>query len=104
MLIDAKLFDILIFFLAINFVAFFIMFVDKNKSQRQGSERISEGVLFFLATLFGSLGIYVGMLAFHHKTKKWYFLVGIPLLIIQNLAFIYLIYLFLYKGIIFQVI
>lgn len=101
MLIDNKLFYILIFFLAINFIAFLIMLVDKNKSQKQGSERISEGVLFFLATLFGSLGVYVGMFVFHHKTKKWYFLIGIPLLIIQNLALIYLIYLFLYKGIIF---
>jgi len=98
MLIDNKLFYILIFFLAMNLIAFLIMLVDKNKSQRQESERVSEGVLFFLATLFGSLGVYAGMFVFHHKTRKWYFLVGIPLLIIQNLASIYLVYLFLYKG------
>jgi uncharacterized membrane protein YsdA (DUF1294 family) len=101
MLIDNKLFYILIFFLAINLIAFLIMFVDKYKSSKQESERISEGMLFFLATLFGSLGVYAGMFVFHHKTRKWYFLIGIPLLIIQNLALIYLVYLFLYKGTIF---
>jgi len=79
------------FFSAINLLAFIIMLLDKVKSTRPGSERISEGMLFFLATAFGSIGVYAGMFAFRHKTKKWYFLVGIPLLIIQNIAVVYLV-------------
>ena len=71
------------------------MLIDKNKSIKKGTERISEGMMFFMATIFGSIGIYVGMFAFRHKTKKWYFLIGIPLLIIQNIAFLYVLYLFL---------
>jgi len=77
--------------LAINVFAFLLMMIDKIKSTRTGAERISEGQLFFLAAFFGAIGVYLGMFAFRHKTKKWYFLVGVPLLIIQNLAFAYLV-------------
>jgi uncharacterized membrane protein YsdA (DUF1294 family) len=71
------------------------MLADKIRSAKPGAERISEGMLFFLAAAFGSLGVYAGMFAFRHKTRKWYFLTGIPLLMIQNAAVIYLLYLFL---------
>ena len=86
---------IIIFFLAVNLLAFFIMLLDKTKAQIKDAERISEGMLFFMATAFGSLGVYAGMFAFHHKTRKWYFRIGIPMLIIENCAFLFLVYLFL---------
>ncbi len=77
---------------AINIFAFFVMANDKRKSLRGGgADRTPEGLIFFLATAFGSIGVYTGMLAFRHKTKKWYFQLGIPLLILQNLATVYLI-------------
>lgn len=85
-------------FLVINFIAFLIMWVDKNKSTRPGVERISEGKLFFLASALGSIGVYTGMFVFLHKTRKWYFLIGVPFLILQNIALTYLIYLFLYNN------
>ena len=84
-------------FLVINLVAFFIMLSDKIKSTKAGVQRISEGKLFFMATIFGSLGVYAGMFVFLHKTHKWYFLIGVPLLIIENSAALYLLYLFLSK-------
>lgn len=71
------------------------MLLDKIKSTTPGAERISEGLLFFMATAFGSFGVYAGMFAIRHKTKKWYFLIGIPLLMVENLATAYLIYFFL---------
>ncbi|MFA6194493.1 MAG: DUF1294 domain-containing protein [Patescibacteria group bacterium] len=86
---------ILVPLLAINLLAFLIMLADKVSSTGQDAKRISEGKMFFLATAFGSLGVYLGMFAFRHKTQKWYFLIGIPLLMIQNAALAYLIYLFL---------
>lgn len=86
---------ILILFGLINLVAFLIMLNDKVKSANPESVRISEGLMFFLATVFGSIGVYLGMFAFRHKTQKWYFLIGMPLLIIENLATIYLVYLYL---------
>jgi uncharacterized membrane protein YsdA (DUF1294 family) len=81
----------------INIVAFLIMLWDKIRSRKSNTRRISEGTLFFMATLFGSIGVFVGMFAFRHKTSKWYFLIGIPLLMAQNAAFLYQIYLFYLK-------
>jgi uncharacterized membrane protein YsdA (DUF1294 family) len=76
---------------AINLIAFFIMASDKRKSVvGNNTQRTPEGVLFFLAAIFGSIGIYAGMQVFRHKTKKWYFQVGIPVLILQNAAVVYL--------------
>jgi len=68
------------------------MWSDKRRALRgNGQKRAPEGLIFFLAACFGSLGIYAGMLVFRHKTKKWYFQIGIPLLILQNLASFYLV-------------
>lgn len=74
----------------VNVVAFFIIAYDKRQARRGNStERISEGLLFFMATAFGSVGVYAGMLVFRHKTQKWYFQIGIPLLIVENIATLY---------------
>ncbi|MES2966538.1 MAG: DUF1294 domain-containing protein [Patescibacteria group bacterium] len=80
--------QILIAILAvINIFAFFVMANDKQKSIAGGNiERTPEGVLFFLAAAGGSLGIYTAMILLRHKTRKWYFQVGIPLIIMQNVA------------------
>jgi uncharacterized membrane protein YsdA (DUF1294 family) len=88
---------IIIILAAINLFAFLIMAADKAKSTHSGAPRISEGMLFFLAAVFGALGVYAGMFVFRHKTRKWYFLIGIPLLIFQNIATAYFInYFFLF--------
>lgn len=86
---------IILLFALLNLSAFLVMLADKIKSTEPGAERISEGMMFFLAAAFGSLGVYLGMFAFRHKTRKWYFLLGIPLLMIENAATAYLVYLFL---------
>ncbi len=80
-------------FTLINLLAFFVMANDKRKSAAVGNpDRTPEGILFFLATAFGSIGIYLAMIIFRHKTRKWYFQIGIPLLILQNTATVYLIW------------
>lgn len=84
---------IVAFFILMNLLAIFIVFLDKERSKKEGMERVSEGLLFFLATFFGSLGVFFGMFAFRHKTRKWYFLIGIPLLLLQNLSTLYVLYL-----------
>ncbi len=80
-------------FFMINLTAYLIMLLDKNRARVSSHERISEGVLFFMASALGSFGVFAGMFSFHHKTQKWYFIIGIPLLMIQNSALIYLLYL-----------
>lgn len=81
------------FFVFMNLLAVLVMYIDKRKSRKEGVERVSEGLLFFLATVFGSVGVFFGMFTFRHKTRKWYFLLGIPLLFLQNMALLYVIYL-----------
>ena len=82
-------------FALVNLVAFFTMWVDKRRAKKNNKERISEGMLFFLATMFGSIGVYLGMFTFRHKTHKWYFIVGIPMLIVENSAMLYVLYLYI---------
>lgn len=82
-----------IFFLVTNILAFSVMLWDKIQSRHKNNDRVSEGVLFFLATIFGSVGVLAGMFVCRHKTRKWYFMVGIPLLIVQNCSFLHVIYL-----------
>ena len=95
---DKQLLSVGIFFLLVNATAFFVMLWDKARSRKKDAERISEGVLFFMATVFGSIGVLAGMFTFRHKTRKWYFVLGIPLLIAQNAAFLYVVYLYLNNG------
>ncbi len=92
---DPTLQAISAFFVFMNLLAVLIMYIDKRKSRKEGSERVSEGLLFFLATVFGSAGVFFGMFTFRHKTRKWYFLLGIPLLFLENMALLYVIYLLL---------
>jgi len=85
---------IIIFFVLVNLFSLIVMLVDKHRS-RFSRLRISEATLFFLASFFGGIGVYLGMILFRHKTKKWHFYIGMPLIIAQNLAFLFLFYSFL---------
>jgi uncharacterized membrane protein YsdA (DUF1294 family) len=76
--------------IVINIVSFLIMGYDKAISANRNARRIPEKTLFTLALLFGAGGIYLGMLTFRHKTRKWYFQLGIPLLIAVNLVTLYI--------------
>ncbi len=77
-------------FASSNLVALIVMGRDKQKAVRGNhTERTPEGLIFFLAAAFGAVGVYIGMHLFRHKTKTWYFQLGIPLLIIQNVATVY---------------
>ncbi|MFA6183518.1 MAG: DUF1294 domain-containing protein [Parcubacteria group bacterium] len=89
---DINFLILVVVYLAINVASFLIMMVDKIKSRKNNVDRISEGALFFMATAFGSIGVYLGMFMFHHKTRKWNFIIGIPLLMLQNIVFLSVVY------------
>jgi uncharacterized membrane protein YsdA (DUF1294 family) len=82
----------LVFF---NVIAFLVMGYDKRRSMADGRlSRTPEGIIFFIATAFGGLGVYLGMLLFRHKTRHWYFQLGIPLLMVQNAATAFMVWQF----------
>lgn len=72
----------------INLYAIFIMYSDKKKAKK-GYWRIPEGKLFIVALLFGSPGILAGMKLFHHKTRHWKFVYGIPFILILQIFLLY---------------
>ena len=76
---------LLVWLAVINLVTFAIYGVDKAKAKR-GAWRVPEKTLFLLPLLGGSLGALLGMRVFHHKTKHWYFVRGIPLILLAQIA------------------
>lgn len=61
----------------INLAGFASMGMDKARARRR-AWRIPEKTLFLLALLGGSLGSVLGMQLFRHKTRHWYFALGMP--------------------------
>lgn len=77
---------ILAYFIVMNLLGIVLMAMDKQKAIRH-QWRVSEKTLFLVALLGGSIGAWAGMYLFRHKTKKWYFRIGIPvILLVQILA------------------
>lgn len=76
---------IIIYAAIINGIGFFLMGWDKAKAKAK-AWRIAEKTLFATAFAGGSLGIWIGMEFFRHKTKHWYFKYGIPVLCLVQMA------------------
>lgn len=66
-----------IYLICINVAGTALMALDKWKAVRH-AWRIPEKMLFAVALFGGSLGAWAGMYLFHHKTRHWYFVVGMP--------------------------
>ena len=73
------------FLYVLNLLTFAIMGADKHAA-KANLRRVPEKMLFLLALLGGALGGTVGMFYFHHKTKHWYFVVGMPLILLIQAA------------------
>lgn len=74
-----------LYLIFVNLVGFTMMGIDKAKAKRR-AWRIAEKTLFFCALLGGSIGSWVGMYVFRHKTKHWYFVIGMPLILLAQLV------------------
>ncbi|AXI09651.1 DUF1294 domain-containing protein [Oceanobacillus sp. 143] len=77
--------QLLAYILLVNVIEFFLMRVDKQKAIK-GQYRIPERTFWLLALLGGAIGGYAGMKVFRHKTKHRSFTIGMPILIIINIA------------------
>ncbi len=81
--------EILIILLVLNVVTFFIYGIDKLKAKK-GKWRISEATLLILAAIGGSVGAWLGMKVWHHKTLHKKFRYGVPaILLLQIVAVVY---------------
>ncbi len=77
---------ILIYLEAVNLLALVMFGLDKHRA-RVHRERIPEAVLMGLAAVGGSVGALAGMYLFRHKTRKRSFTIGIPVILVLEIAF-----------------
>lgn len=75
----------IVYLLIVNILGFTMMGIDKQKAIKK-RWRIRESTLFLIALVGGSFGSILGMRVFHHKTKHWYFVCGMPLILIFQIA------------------
>ncbi|MCZ8523434.1 MULTISPECIES: DUF1294 domain-containing protein [Paenibacillus] len=82
---------VLLAYLAVmNAAGFAVMGSDKSRARKGGRRRVPEKRLFLLAGAGGSLGVWIAMRFFRHKTQHQSFVIGVPaILIVQVLAGLY---------------
>lgn len=74
-----------------NLISFTIFYIDKRKSIK-GKNRISENSLLLSALLLGSIGAFLSMQIFRHKTKKLKFRILVPLFFVLRVLILYYLY------------
>lgn len=77
--------------LLMNIISFCMMAYDK-KCAEKGKRRVPEKTLFLFCGLFGGLGGVLGMTVMRHKTKHWYFALFFPLMLLAQIALLYLLW------------
>lgn len=77
---------IIIYYLfIINIIAFIIVYIDKQKAIKK-QWRIKESTIILISIIGGSIGTYLSMYSFRHKTKHLKFTLGIPIIILIQLS------------------
>ncbi|SDN96347.1 Uncharacterized membrane protein YsdA, DUF1294 family [Prevotella communis] len=80
---------LLYYFVCVNVLTFFVYGIDKWQA-RQGKWRISESTLLLLAVIGGSIGAWLGMRVWRHKTMHKKFKYGIPAILMIHIIIGYL--------------
>jgi uncharacterized membrane protein YsdA (DUF1294 family) len=73
------------YLILINLTGFIFMGIDKSRAIKR-LWRIPESTLFLIAIIGGSVGSIIGMRVFHHKTRHWYFVYGMPAILLVQIA------------------
>ena len=87
------------YILGINAVTFIVYGIDKYKAKK-AKWRIHEATLLLLAVLGGSIGAWMGMKVWHHKTMHKKFKYGIPAILLIQIALITYLHVNLWKQIV----
>ena len=85
MIIQTKIFAGYV--LVMSIIGFLSMYIDKRKAIKH-QWRIPEKTLFIIAILGGSIGSNLGMTICRHKTKHWYFVIGMPVILILQIIIV----------------
>ncbi len=78
------------YYLALVNAAALVLCVADKRAAIQKRRRISERTLFALALIGGATGLFIGMLAVRHKTRKMRFMVLIPVMIVLQAVGLFL--------------
>ncbi len=70
-----------------NLINLLLMMADKSQARKNGF-RVPEAVFFIMSLIGGSIGCLAGMYLFRHKTRKPKFFIGIPLILIIQVALV----------------
>ena len=73
------------YIIIVNILAFCLYGIDKSAAIKQ-KQRIPNRVLLLMAVIGGSLGALAGMYIFRHKTKKWYYTITVPVLLMIQIV------------------
>lgn len=83
------LYEILwVYLLGIFLVSVVVTIADKHKAKK-GAWRVPEATLLWLAALGGSVAMYLTMHLIRHKTKHLKFMLGIPVIILLQVALVW---------------
>ena len=78
---------LLYYIVGVNILAFLVYGIDKWRAKK-GKWRISEATLLLLAVIGGSIGAWLGMKVWHHKTMHKKFKYGVPAILIIQIILI----------------
>ena len=87
---------LLIYLLAISIISIIVCCYDKFAAKHNPKHRTREATLLWLSVLGGSVAMYGTMQLIRHKTKHAKFMIGIPVIIVLQIAIVVCIQLFLY--------
>ena len=79
--------EMILYFTAISILSFLLFGLDKQKA-KQNKRRISEFTLLLVSFLGGSLGSFLAMFNFRHKTSKTSFKIKFGLILLAQILII----------------
>ena len=88
---------ILVYLVIINVIAFFAYGIDKWKAQHD-RWRIPESVLLGMAAIGGSVGAWLGMKVWRHKTQHNKFKYGVPAILLVQIAVVVALWVMMKKS------
>ena len=90
---------ILIYFAVISLITIIVTVYDKKAAKKWTKHRVPEKILFLLGILGGSLAEYLTMLKIRHKTKHKRFMIGLPIIMVLQVAITICYYYFVWFSI-----